>query len=116
MVDCALEQVDDVAGNFATVLAADGGKVKVKLARPADFDSTFVEFVGTVDAPNQISEIDRTSFGNTFGAPHRVNLGLAQCKDAAIRELPCLLLALGTQPVLPLYSCHCTYCKSYCLC
>ena len=77
MVDCALAQVDDVAGNFATVLAADGGKVKVKLARPADFDSTFVEFVGTVDAPNQISEIDRTSFGNTFGAPHRVNQGRA---------------------------------------
>ena len=81
MVDCALAQVDDVAGNFATVLAADGGKVKVKLARPADFDSTFVEFVGTVDAPNQISEMDRTSFGNTFGAPHRVNLGLPSVQN-----------------------------------
>jgi len=58
-----------VQGQFASVLAADGGKVNVKLARPPDFDSSFVEFVGTVDAPNQITELDRTSFGNTFGAP-----------------------------------------------
>lgn len=62
-------QVEGVQGHFASVLAADGGKVNVKLARPPDFESTFVEFVGTVDAPNQITELDRTSFGNTFGAP-----------------------------------------------
>ncbi|KAK9840780.1 hypothetical protein WJX81_004322 [Elliptochloris bilobata] len=63
---CLVGRVEDTASNFATVLAADGGKVKVKLSRPADFDSSFVEFIGTVDAPNQITEIDRTSFGNTF--------------------------------------------------
>ncbi len=62
-------QVEGVQGQFASVLAADGGKVNVKLARPPDFESSFVEFVGTVDAPNQITELDRTSFGNTFGAP-----------------------------------------------
>ncbi len=61
-------QVEDVADKFATVLAADGGKVQVRLSRPADFDSSFVEFIGTVEAPNQITELDRTSFGNTFGA------------------------------------------------
>ena len=57
-----------MADKFATVLAADGGKVQVRLSRPADFDSSFVEFIGTVEAPNQITELDRTSFGNTFGA------------------------------------------------
>ena len=57
-----------MADKFATVLAADGGKVQVRLSRPADFDSSFVEFIGTVEAPNQIAELDRTSLGNTFGA------------------------------------------------
>lgn len=109
MVDCALAQVDDVAGNFATVLAADGGKVKVKLARPADFDSTFVEFVGTVDAPNQISEIDRTSYGNTFGAPLRVNLGLCSVQRCCWSCHACCS-PLGNS-LYSLYSCHCTYCR-----
>ena len=62
-----------MADKFATVLAADGGKVQVRLSRPADFDSSFVEFIGTVEAPNQIAELDRTSFGNTFGAPQPIS-------------------------------------------
>jgi len=85
-------QVEGVQGQFASVLAADGGKVNVKLARPPDFESSFVEFVGTVDAPNQITELDRTSFGNTFGAPsHRPPLAPAwpACGTLAVESQQC---------------------------
>ena len=86
-----------MANNFATVLAADGGKVTVKLSRPADFDSSFVEFIGTVDAPNQITEVDRTSFGNTFGAPQPIGRGL-------LHSFCCVVEAVS--PCVPLDMCY----------
>ena len=48
------------------MLTSDGGKVIVALKATA-FDSTYVEFEGIVDAPNQLREEARCEFGSNFG-------------------------------------------------
>lgn len=48
------------------MLTSDGGKVIVALKATA-FDSTYVEFEGVVDAPNQLREEARCEFGSNFG-------------------------------------------------
>ena len=60
-----LVEIDPTA-NRAHVLTSDGGKVIVALKATA-FDSTFVEFEGIVDAPNQLREEARCEFGSSFG-------------------------------------------------
>jgi hypothetical protein len=62
----AFEQVESVEGTRANVLTADGGHVVVALKQTA-VDTQFVEFEGVVDAPNQLREVDRAYFGNSFG-------------------------------------------------
>ena len=53
-------------GNRANVIASDGGRVTVSLKQTA-IDTQFVEFEGTVEAPNQLRETDRAYFGGNFG-------------------------------------------------
>ena len=60
-----LVEIDPTA-NRAHVLTSDGGKVIVALKATA-FDSTYVEFEGIVDAPNQLREEARCEFGSNFG-------------------------------------------------
>jgi hypothetical protein len=52
--------------NRAHVLTSDGGKVIVAL-KTAACDTTFMEFEGIVDAPNQLREEARCEFGGNFG-------------------------------------------------
>ena len=54
--------------NRAHVVTSDGGRVTVAL-KTATFDSSFVEFEGIVDAPNQLREEARCEFGSSFGEP-----------------------------------------------
>ncbi len=54
--------------NRAHVVTSDGGRVIVAL-KTATFDSSFVEFEGIVDAPNQLREEARCEFGSSFGEP-----------------------------------------------
>ncbi|BDA46640.1 probable replication protein A 14 kDa subunit B [Coccomyxa sp. Obi] len=58
-------KVESVEGNRASVVAADGGRVVVSLKQTA-VDTQFVEFEGTVEAPNQLRETDRAYFGGNF--------------------------------------------------
>lgn len=57
--------------NRAHVVTSDGGRVTVAL-KTATFDSSFVEFEGIVDAPNQLREEARCEFGSSFGEPLNV--------------------------------------------
>ena len=59
-------KVESVEGNRANVIASDGGRVTVSLKQTA-IDTQFVEFEGTVEAPNQLRETDRAHFGGNFG-------------------------------------------------
>src|SRR5579875_591948 len=52
--------------NRAHVLTSDGGKVIVAL-KTAACDTTYMEFEGIVDAPNQLREEARCEFGGNFG-------------------------------------------------
>ena len=52
--------------NRAHVVTSDGGRVTVAL-KTATFDSSYVEFEGIVDAPNQLREEARCEFGSSFG-------------------------------------------------
>lgn len=61
-----LLQVESVEGNRANVVTSDGGRVIVSLKQTA-VDTQFVEFEGTVEAPNQLRETDRAYFGGNFG-------------------------------------------------
>ena len=81
MASCMLQLVEiDPTANRAHVLTSDGGKVIVALKATA-FDSTFVEFEGIVDAPNQLREEARCEFGSSFGessdlvSPQRLQAG-----------------------------------------
>ncbi|KAK9918071.1 hypothetical protein WJX75_000944 [Coccomyxa subellipsoidea] len=58
-------KVESVEGNRANVIASDGGRVTVSLKQTA-IDTQFVEFEGTVEAPNQLRETDRAYFGGNF--------------------------------------------------
>ena len=40
--------------------------------KTATFDSSYVEFEGIVDAPNQLREEARCEFGSSFGEPPNV--------------------------------------------
>jgi hypothetical protein len=64
--------------NRAHVLTSDGGKVMVAL-KTATCDTTYMEFEGVVDAPNQLREEARCEFGGNFGKAPRC-------------QFPCFLL------------------------
>lgn len=57
--------------NRAHVVTSDGGRVTVAL-KTATFDSSYVEFEGIVDAPDQLREEARCEFGSSFGEPLNV--------------------------------------------
>jgi len=61
---CKLESLDPHQ-NRAHVLTSDGGKVIVAL-KTAACDTTYMEFEGIVDAPNQLREEARCEFGGNF--------------------------------------------------
>ncbi|EIE19603.1 hypothetical protein COCSUDRAFT_67716 [Coccomyxa subellipsoidea C-169] len=58
-------KVESVEGNRANVVTSDGGRVIVSLKQTA-VDTQFVEFEGTVEAPDQLRETDRAYFGGNF--------------------------------------------------
>ncbi|CAL5228165.1 g11246 [Coccomyxa viridis] len=61
---CKLDSLEPQM-NRAHVVTSDGGRVTVAL-KTATFDSSFVEFEGIVDAPNQLREEARCEFGSSF--------------------------------------------------
>lgn len=56
-----------VEGNQAQATTSDNAQVTVHL-KQQNVETQFVEFQGTVEAPNQLRETDRTYFGANFGA------------------------------------------------
>ena len=62
-----LLQMQAVEGNKAHASTSDGAQVIIHLKQPA-VDTEYVEFAGTVEAPNQLRETDRAYFGGKFGA------------------------------------------------
>jgi hypothetical protein len=62
-----------VEGNLAQATTSDNAQVTVHL-KQQNVETQFVEFQGTVEAPNQLRETDRTYFGANFGA---ATLGLS---------------------------------------
>ena len=56
-----------VEAGQAHATTSDGAQVIIHLKQPA-VETEYVEFAGTVEAPNQLRETDRAYFGGKFGA------------------------------------------------